>query len=102
VNCSWFNSSLRLTWQIIPQKRINCHSRSLQPFVEEIKNFETNGVKIKDDKTIYGTLVSTTFDNLGGNSMLGFAESFSATYCCRFCTIEKSLRKESWQEDVSK
>jgi hypothetical protein len=65
------------------------HDHILQQFVEEIKEIETTGIKISADKTIYGTLVSVTFDNLGANSMLGFAESFSATYCCRICTMSR-------------
>lgn len=36
-----------------------------------------------------GTLVNFTFDNLGGNSALGFAESLSAKFFCRTCLCSK-------------
>lgn len=37
-----------------------------------------------------GTIVNFTFDNKGGNDVLGFAGGFSATYFCRTCTSTKN------------
>lgn len=40
-----------------------------------------------------GTVVNWTFDNLGGNLALGFAQSFSATFYCRMCICTKEETK---------
>lgn len=36
-----------------------------------------------------GTIINVTFDNMGGNSALGFAESMAASYFCRTCLSTK-------------
>lgn len=36
-----------------------------------------------------GSIVNVAFDNMGGNAVLGFAKSFSATYFCRACLNSK-------------
>jgi hypothetical protein len=73
----------------------------LEPFIKEVKALETTGLLINANKTIFGTLGSIVHDNLAANSLLGFVESFSATYCCRFCTMSKEKAKISFQEDTA-
>lgn len=49
-----------------------------------------------------GTVMDATFDNLGGNSSLGFVESFRATYYCRICTMSREECEQATKEDTSK
>lgn len=62
--------------------------------IETIKNdlrlLESNGIRTYSGKTLKGTLMSTIFDNLGGNILLGFNSSFNANYYCRICEASKS------------
>lgn len=41
-----------------------------------------------------GTIVNVTFDNLGGNVGLGFAQGFAARYFCRMCLTTNDETKE--------
>lgn len=49
-----------------------------------------------------GALANATFDNLGGNVGLGFAQSFAANYYCRMCLCSKSECKELCKADPEK
>lgn len=46
--------------------------------------------------------MNVTFDNLGGNSSLGFVESFMAHYSCRICTLTKEETRQMTREDTTK
>lgn len=46
--------------------------------------------------------MNVTFDNLGGNSSLGFVECFMATFFCRICTLTKDETKRMVTEDLTK
>lgn len=48
------------------------------------------------------TIVNITFDNLGGNSSLGYFESFRANFFCRICEMGREECKYSTMEDHSK
>lgn len=41
-----------------------------------------------------GTLVNVSFDNLGGNSLFGYAQGFNCSHYCRICLapMEKCRR----------
>lgn len=53
--------------------------------VDEIKILEGDGVKLQCGTAIKGSISFCTFDNLGAHVSLGFANSFSCKYNCRFC-----------------
>lgn len=57
--------------------------------VKDLRNIEDNGIIIDDCTNLKGSLINISFDNLGGNQVLGFVESFSATYFCRICECDK-------------
>lgn len=59
------------------------------PIVEDIHYLETVGINVSDNLNIKGTVVLTSFDNLGANTSLGFAEGFSASHFCRLCEESK-------------
>jgi hypothetical protein len=62
----------------------------LSKLTEEIKFLETTGITFeKYDVTLYFKLALVVGDNLGIHSLLGFVESFSANFPCRFCSINK-------------
>lgn len=57
--------------------------------VEDLKKLETDGIRV-GNKQIRGTICWPSFDNLGANTSLGFAGSFSSTYYCRFCECDSN------------
>lgn len=62
------------------------------PLINELKFLESEGIQITVEgmlHTIYFKLGLLLGDNLGLNSILGYTESFSATYCCRLCACSK-------------
>jgi len=61
--------------------------------IEELEFLETEGISMDINAfqgKIYFKLVAITGDNLGIHSLLGFVESFSAHFCCRFCLTPKN------------
>lgn len=59
------------------------------PIVKDLLSLESHGISIREHGVIKGTLTHVCFDNLGANVGLGFAQSFSASYFCRFCLLSK-------------
>lgn len=80
-------------------KKYGCNSM-LEPFVQEIKILEANGINIEDDSGIgkkinlKGTLLQTSFDNLGANIIFGIKPNFKSNYCCRICICDKKNLKQ--------
>ena len=72
----------------------------LQPLIEDITKLTTDGMIIngKSCKFYFAGLLG---DNLGINSILGFTESFSARYYCRFCKASKEECQLMISEDSS-
>lgn len=72
----------------------------LKPLIRDLKILETDGVPVPfAEQPIYGTLAQVTGDNLGMHTILGFLESFSANYFCRFCLIDKCSAQSIFSED---
>lgn len=61
----------------------------LDLIVKEVKMLESSGIVLGDKTKLQGTVCNMAFDNLGGNTCLGFAESFSANFFCRICETPK-------------
>lgn len=58
----------------------------LEPLLRDIAILEQEGVFISSlGKQIRGTVLCVIADNLGSHSISGLVESFSGSYCCRFC-----------------
>lgn len=66
--------------------------RIFKPFVEELKKLFEEEINIEHHKYNSIKLIPCLLlgDNLGLNSALGFSESFSANFYCRFCTSSKT------------
>ncbi|XP_047995688.1 uncharacterized protein LOC125233664 isoform X1 [Leguminivora glycinivorella] len=71
--------------------------------ISELKNLETEGINIViESKTqkvhfILGLIIG---DNLGLNYLLGFSQSFSSNFYCRFCKTHKSVMSKQTVESV--
>lgn len=62
--------------------------------VRELHLLETVGIQIAENTSLKGTLINFSFDNLGGNGLFGFKESFSSDYFCRRCECTKKESEE--------
>ncbi|CAD6208546.1 GSCOCG00010541001-RA-CDS [Cotesia congregata] len=70
-----------------------------RPLVNGIKFLEEKGIQINTrtgTKTVYFVLGLILGDNLGLHGLLGFTESFVATYYCRFCKLSKNECKNTF------
>lgn len=63
----------------------------LDLILKEVKILESDGIVLKENIKLKGTICNMAFDNLGGNTCLGFAESFNANYFCRICETPKEI-----------
>lgn len=75
-----------------------------QPVIDQLNDLSINGIHFNRPDftgTIYFELAFILGDNLGLHSILGFVESFSCTYPCRACKVEKSVMKSQFFEDKS-
>lgn len=64
-----------------------------RPLIQELKYLQEIGIKVKTQFTpitVKFILTLILGDNLGLHSILGFVESFSANFHCRFCKIHKN------------
>lgn len=69
------------------------NEKILGPVIKQLISLESFGVDLKicnKSQRIYFVLGLILGDNLGLNSLLGYVESFSSNYCCRFCLTHKS------------
>ena len=72
----------------------------LKPLIDDLKILETEGIQLPFSAIpVKGSVFQVTGDNLGLHGLLGFVESFSATYCCRFCLTDKSELQSVFSED---
>lgn len=70
--------------------------------IEELNKLCLNGITVSTDSftgTVKFHVVAVTGDNLALHSMLGFVESFSGNYSCRFCRIHKNEMHKQVFED---
>lgn len=73
-----------------------------QPIINELISLEKEGVTVEVEGILYEVYFAVILivgDNLGLNSVLGFVESFSANYYCRFCITHKSITCQQLKED---
>ncbi|XP_056439497.1 uncharacterized protein LOC130376301 isoform X1 [Gadus chalcogrammus] len=74
-------------------------NKILKPFIDDVKKLEVYGMEVSFTKEhLYGTISQITGDNLGLNGILGYVESFSATYYCRFCVTDKATAQSVFCE----
>ncbi|CAG5100672.1 Protein of unknown function [Cotesia congregata] len=81
------------SWIHLNKNKKNRTFRIYRPLIKEIKFLEEKGIKIltnQGEKHVYFVLGLIQGDNLGLHGLLDFTESFSATYYCRFCKMDKN------------
>lgn len=66
--------------------------------IDELSELETDGLEIEEGVYLKGTLATVTYDNLGGNTCMGFAQGFNATYYCRNCLLNKDICQKTTDE----
>lgn len=72
----------------------------LKPLVDDLKCLERDGVLTAVcENPLKGSIVQITGDNLALHGLFGFVESFSATYCCRFCLADRDEMQSIFSED---
>lgn len=77
---------------------------TFREIISELKYLEETGVKITVDTsnfTIFFKLALIIGDNLGLHTILGMTESFSSTFRCRFCKINKNDSSKTYTADIS-
>lgn len=81
----------------------NCSFNDIaQHILAELQELE-NGIEISPGNFLKGTLITTIHDNLGGNQILGFVESFVAENCCRICEASRTHDFQTmFKEDSTK
>ncbi|KAF2889963.1 hypothetical protein ILUMI_16211 [Ignelater luminosus] len=57
--------------------------------IEELQYLQDNGILVLNE-TVYFKVGLIFGDNLGVHGIFGFTESFSCTYSCRFCRVDKN------------
>jgi hypothetical protein len=76
---------------------------TFQKLVKNLNEFYTDGIPLLENdlyKKVKIISCLLTGDNLGLNQMLGFVESFSANYYCRFCKTKKcDCKKLLWENE---
>lgn len=74
----------------------------LHPIVEEIRDLERDGIFVNTPSyqgVVKFTVLQVVGDNLGLHSVLGYIESFSGNYVCRFCKADKGKVRSLTLED---
>lgn len=71
------------------------------PIIEELNYLYSDGIDVHPnfEKIKFKTILILG-DNLGLNSILGFVESYSANFYCRFCKNVKHLMQRQVKEDI--
>ena len=83
-------------------RKILCNHSTFRPLIDELKNLEYSGIVIKHkgiNVKILFSAQSIKGDNLGAHAILGFVESFTASSCCRFCSITKVYSETACEEN---
>ncbi|KAF2886229.1 hypothetical protein ILUMI_19945 [Ignelater luminosus] len=57
--------------------------------IEELQYLQDNGILLLNE-TVYFKVCLISGDNIGVHGIFGFTESFSCTYSCRFCRVDKN------------
>ena len=72
----------------------------LEPLIRDIRTLEIEGIDLPIScEKVYGTISQIIGDNLGIHAILGYNESFSSTYYCRLCMIDKMTAQTVYSED---
>lgn len=78
-----------------------CFDEIAKLIVLEMKRLETAGIDICG-KRLKVVLINISFDNLGGNEVLGLSKSFNANFYCRICECSKQECQQLVHEDRDK
>lgn len=74
----------------------------MEIIVRDVEHIEKEGIDIGNGEKLKGTIIATSYDNLGGQVVQGLTECFSASYYCRICECSKEECKSMTTEDLAK
>lgn len=76
-----------------------------RPLLNELKQLEEKGITVVSETgvpvQVFFAVTLIVGDNAGVHAILGFVESFSATYCCRVCKTSNEDTGTQLAEDVT-
>lgn len=77
------------------------NTRIFQPFIDILNKLQREGIDVQHNQIKKVKLIPIAIlgDNLGLNSILGFVESFSSNFYCRFCKSPKSENQKNIEEN---
>lgn len=90
---SLFHSSDRVLFQ---------NHKIFHKVIDELNFLQSEEILVDTEtrsQQVYFALGLVMGDNLGLNSILGFAESFNATYYCRLCKTHKEVAQYDFEEN---
>lgn len=70
--------------------------------VVDLKQLESEGIKLPSNEYIKGSLINVVYDNLGGNALYCLPECFRWDNFCRHCECNKEECERNTREDSSK
>lgn len=74
----------------------------LHPIVEELKGLEKEGIFLEAGNfkgVVKFSVVQVLGDNLGINAILGYTESFSGNYVCRWSKVHREVQRKQTAVD---
>ncbi|KAK3913055.1 Telomere zinc finger-associated protein [Frankliniella fusca] len=69
-------------------------NKCFQKLRDDLADLERNGIMLKSEN-IKVVVEYGIGDNLGQHFIGGFVQSFSGTYCCRFCNVKRKIYKRN-------
>ena len=82
-------NEIRLIMLMLSKQREKYGNEKIfKPLIDDIDRLENIGIVVNQEKVKF-KFIGLNGDNLGLHSLLGFSESFSADFICRFCKMQK-------------
>ena len=78
------------------------NERVFRKFIQKINYLQSTGIDVvinEQTYRVYFTIGLVVADNLAMHALLGFVESYSSNYLCRFCRIDKRIMHFQCEED---
>ncbi|KAK3911417.1 LOW QUALITY PROTEIN: Coiled-coil domain-containing protein 77, partial [Frankliniella fusca] len=101
MNSSIYNIFVSLVFE--SDYRCFSDEKAFAPLIEKLKFVEETGIIVntpEGPKRVFFICGLLLGDNLGLNSVGGFAEGFTANFFCRFCKSHREVTKSQTVEDI--
>ena len=88
VYYSKLNSIYLVMLMLTKQREKYSNGNIFENLIHDINHLEKEGILVGNDRIKF-KFIGFNGDNLGLHSLLGFTESFTGEFCCRFCKIRR-------------